>query len=45
MIKVADDEILVVIHDEQMQQRYGIAPAGNADEVAIGWREIAKQLF
>jgi hypothetical protein len=45
MIKVADDEILVVIRDEQMQQRYGIAPAGNANEVATGWREIAEELF
>ena len=45
MIKVADDEILVAIRDEQMQQRDGIAPAGNADEVAIGWREIAKEPF
>ena len=28
-----------------MQQRDGIAAAGNADEIALGWREVAKESF
>ena len=45
MIKMANDEILVVVRNEQMQQRDGIAAARNADEVAVGWREVAQESF
>ena len=44
MIQMADDQFVVAQVDQEMQQRDGIAAAGNADKVAMGWREIAKQI-
>ena len=40
---MADDQFVVAYFDQQMQQRYGIAAAGNADKIATGWREIANE--
>ena len=45
MIKMADDKIFVAARNEQMQQRDGIAAAGNADEIALGWRKVAQELL
>ena len=45
MIQMADDQFLVTKIDQPVQQRDGIAPAGNADQVAgAGW-EITRDFF
>jgi len=43
MIQMADNQFIVAQVDQEMQQRDGIAAAGNADEVATGWREVANE--
>ena len=43
MIQMADDQFIVAQVDQVMQQRDGIAAAGNADEIATGWREVANK--
>ena len=40
VIEVADDQSLVTQIDKQMEQRDRIAPAGNADKIALGWRKF-----
>ena len=45
MIQMANNEFIVAQVDQEMQQRDGIAAAGNADEVATGWREVANESF
>ena len=45
MIKMADDQFLVAKINQEIQKRDGIAAAGNADEVAIGGREVVEESF
>ena len=45
MIQMADNQFVVAQVDQEMQQRDGIAAAGNADEIATGWREVANESF
>src|SRR5918996_1290464 len=44
MIQVADDQSAITSMDQPVEQRDGIASAGNADQVARVGRETAKQL-
>ena len=43
MIQMADNQFVVAQVDQEMQQRDGIAAAGNADKIATGWREVANE--
>lgn len=43
MIEVADDQSLVTQIDKEMEQRDRIAPAGNADKIALGWRKFGNK--
>src|SRR5437762_2179729 len=45
MIQMADNQFVVAQVDQEMQQCDGIATAGNADKIALGAREVAKELW